>query len=211
MTPRRARPSLYALLIGVALGASGCSAQAPAPTPSGGPFAQLVDSYLQGSGGEGLADEQVAALENARAAGELTFEQYSAAVDDSLECISDAGFHVERYPTDETGGYPIINYFYEGPEAGNPVADECIHRNSEAIEAIYQLQPSSVEAKNAHLVTVAGDIERCLEEEGTDVDFQGLTGDDLEKAVHQAVNDQLSAAAAAGTNPQMDCFLPLSR
>ncbi|MCR6713518.1 MAG: hypothetical protein NVV57_12910 [Demequina sp.] len=211
MTASSARGLASVLLLALAMIASGCSAQQPLPAPSEGAFAQLVDSFVGGSTGQGLSEQQFATLKSAREAGELTFEQYSAAIDASLECISDAGFHVERYPTDDSGGYPIVTYFYESPETGNPVADECIRRNSEAIEAIYQLQPSSVAAKNAHLEVQAGEIARCLEKEGTEVDFEGLTGDDLAEAVHQAVNDQLAAAAANGTNAQMDCFVTLSQ
>lgn len=196
--------------IGLVAAIGGCSQPVADRAPTPDAFAQLVDTYLEGPAADGYGAEQVATLTSARAAGELTFEEYSAAVDASLECIADAGFYVERDPIDESSGYPMANYFYEGPEAGNPVADECIHVNSEAIEAVYQLQPSSVAAANAHLATQTDELGRCLGNEGIEVDFDGLEGDELKEAVHQALNDVLGTAAD-GSEPALACFSALTK
>jgi len=189
---------------------SGCVQSGEPDTSPTGAFVELVDSYLDRPGAEDYSAEQVDALEAARDAGELKFEAYAAAVDASLECIADAGFYVERDPIDESSGYPMANYFYEGPEAGNPVADECIHVNSEAIEAVYQLQPSSVAAANAHLATQTDELGRCLGNEGIEVDFDGLEGDELKEAVHQALNDVLGTATD-GAEPALACFSALTK
>jgi len=211
MTRAAARCLVLVALIGVVAAAGGCSQQAPAPSPQPDAFSQLVDGYLQDAEADGASEEQIATLKSARAAGKLTFEEYSAAIESTLECIEDAGFHVERNPTGASGGLAMVNYFYESPESGNPVAEVCIRANSEAIEAVYQLQPTSVATKEAHLETQADELARCLEAEGFDVDFAGLTGDELADAIHDVVNEKLAASQAEGSDPQMDCFVPLSQ
>lgn len=179
----------------------------PAATPDG--FTQLVERYLEAPEADAYSAEQRATLERARAAGELTFEEYSAAVDSSLACISDAGFFVDRGEIDTSRGFPELAYFYEGPEEGNPVADACIRLHSEAIEAIYQLQPSSVEAAQVRLSAQAADLEVCLRRAGVEVDFADLEGDELEKAVYDALGDSMKAATT-GSEPDLECFAILA-
>lgn len=200
--------TLRATLTGVAIaalaaGAAGCAtASVPTPSPAD-EFAELVDSYLQDPAADDFADDQVATLQQARAAGELTFEDYSAAVDATLECIADAGYYVEK-GVDDSRGFPMVNYGYESPEAGNPVAETCIAAHSTAIEAIYQLQPSSVEAVDHHLEAVAREFAECLRAQGIEADFEGLKGEDLRKAIHHYDSEQALAAAAAD-DPDYGC------
>jgi len=183
-----------------AIAVAGCSSPAtPAVSPDGA-FTELVDTYLNDSAASGYGDEQVATLEHAREVGSLAYEDYAAAVEQSLDCITAAGYQVERRP-DDSGGVPMVNYSYEGPETGNPVADECIYVHSQAIEAIYQLQPSSVEASQAHLKEVAGQFAACLQAMGIEANFDGLEGDELVEAVHHYDSELALEAVDTGVPP----------
>jgi len=168
----------------------GCTSDAePAPSATGA-FAELVESYLEDPAAAGYSAEQVHLLKSAQQAGELSFEDYAAAVDASLDCIADAGYHVERSTSDADRGYEEVTYFYEGPAEGNPVADQCIYENSQAIEAVYQLQPSSVEASKAHTSAQLAEAAPCLEKLGVTVDSDGLDADEAADAMFRLVQHE---------------------
>ena len=191
----------------VLAGCAGPSVAEPSIDPT---FADLVDVYIAQATASDASDEQLATLRHAKEGGRVTYEEVAQAVDRSLQCISDAGFHVERYGADDSRGFPMVNYFYEGPPTGNPVADACLREESEALEQLYQLQPSSVAAENAHLAEVAPRLAQCLHAAGVDVDFEGLRGDELGEAIHEAVNVQIEASDD-GSSPALACFVMLSQ
>jgi len=150
----------------------------PSPSPTGA-FAELVDAYLEGPEADQYGTEQVAALLAAREAGELGFEAYAAAIDQSLECISAAGFFTEKYPVDESRGFPVIDYFYESPESGNPVADACMAKYSSALESVYQIQPTSAQAETIANDARIGPMIACLEKLGVDEDLDSLNSEEI--------------------------------
>jgi len=139
----------------------------------------LASGYLEDAEAHDMDDMQVAVLKRAAAEGAIAFEDYQEAIHRSIECISDAGYHTEIYPADESRGFPVIGYFYEGPESGNPVADACIRMHSEAIEALYQMQPSSVSAQDQVFLDGLDDLEACLARAGVNWDTEGKTVDEL--------------------------------
>jgi len=192
------------------LSLAGCAGHS-APKPTIDPtFTQLVDAYISQAVADDASEEQLATLRHAKQVGGVTYEEVAQAVDRSLQCIADAGFHVERYGTDDSRGFPMVDYFYEGPPTGNPVADACLREESEALEQLYQLQPSSVAAQNAHLAKVAPRLAECLHAAGVEVDFEGLRGDELGEAIHEAVNVQIEASND-GSSPALACFVMLSQ
>lgn len=189
---------------------AGCATdETPAPSEPD-EFAQLVDSYLAEAESQGYGAEQVRVLEEAREASELAYEDYATAVDHSLECISAAGFHVERYAPDESRGFLLVSYFYEGPESGNPAAEACIRTHSEAIESVWQLQPVSVAAQNERLEQQVGELKACLAGIGVELGVDGLEGEELNDEVHRVLNEQIEAASA-GSDPALECFALLTQ
>jgi len=177
-TRRRLIPAVTATLAAAVL-LSGCTnGSAPAAEPTD-IFSLLVDAYLEDPVAENYSDEQIAILERARDAGELSFEEYAAAVSVALDCISDAGFHVQRDAPDDSRGFLTITYFYEGPEAGNPTAEACLLEHSAGVEAVYQLQPVSADAETALMAESMHDTIACLSEIGITEDFEGLSVDEF--------------------------------
>jgi len=166
-------------MIVITTGVAGCSARdEPGPAPTDG-FSMLIDSYLDAPEAANYDEEQVAALEKARDVGELSFEAYAEAIDRSLECIGGAGFYVKKDPPDDSRGFPTVGYFYEGPEAGNPVADKCIEANSQAVESVYQLQPVSAEAEAKVRLDHIDAVIACLKRSGADAEAEELAADEL--------------------------------
>lgn len=172
-------------LVVVALASAALSACTSQPEPSGTPtssldaFQLLAQGYIDAAEEQGYTDDQVLVLTTARDTGAVPFESYQAAISATLDCVTNAGIHNEVYPVDDARGFPTIDYFVEGPETGNPVADACIRENSEAVEALYQLQPSSVAAEEERFMKALDQVTPCLAGLGIDFETEGLTPDEL--------------------------------
>lgn len=183
---------------------SGCStAVDPSPSPTGA-FAELVATYLDDPVADVYSEEQVAILTDAREAGALAFEDYAAAVDRTLECISTAGYYAQKDPVDSSRGFPTIGYFYESPEAGNPVAEACILENSSGVEAVYQLQPTSVQAEELMFDDELRALTDCFDRAGIELQEQGLEGRDLYREYNKLLMAEIDQGGPPG--PIATCF-----
>lgn len=86
--------------------------------------------------------------------GEVTFEEYEAAIATSLSCLEDAGFDVIGPTHNDRQGFTLIDYSYSefAPgmtrEQGSAVADACLDEHSTMVEAAYQLGPIAVEGRD---------------------------------------------------------------
>ena len=151
----------------------------PSPTTALGSFQLLAQGYLDKAEEQGYSEEQVAIVKRAVETGEVTFEDYKTSLSSALACVTDAGIYNEMYPVDESRGFPYIDYFIQGTETGNPTADACIREDFEAIEALYQMQPSSVDAENSRFEKALDEqIMPCLDKLGLAFDTDGLSADE---------------------------------
>jgi len=137
-----------------------------------------------------LKDAQVAVLERAKDTGAIAYEDYSAAIDESLDCITAAGFQAERDDPDDSRGFTTVTYSYEGPATGNPVAEACIRAHSGAIEALYQLQPTSAAAAEAMLVKNAALFQECLATHGITFSSEGKTPDEIREEISRLKEEE---------------------
>jgi len=146
---------------------------------------------------DGVSPDQLAVLDRAEAAGGLSYEDYAAAIDATLQCMNDAGINVIGPTADDTWGYPRLTYIaqtgimdvtsgsaddgeYEEHVSASPeahdvdprtrVADTCRERNSMYVEYAYDSQPSTIQAYDAVLATKRKAVAACGHEVGIDPD-----------------------------------------
>lgn len=209
VTGRLFRSCFPLALVALSVALAGCTGQSPEPSPTAhDDFVILVDSYLNSDAAETFDAEQVDVLTDARSTGLIAFEDYAAAIDRSLDCMDSAGIHTEKYAADDSRGFPVLDYFYESPETGNPVAEECLLVHSAAIEAVYQLQPTSIEAENAVTLERVPALIACLDDLGVDHQMEGLSAAEIYprfgKLLLEAseVSEDYALAVAACDTPQ---------
>lgn len=100
--------------------------------------------------------------------GEVTFEEYEAAIATSLSCLEDAGFDVIGPTHNDRQGFTLIDYSYSefAPgmtrEQGSAVADACLDEHSTMVEVAYQLGPIAVEGRASSLKTSVSPSSRAL-------------------------------------------------
>lgn len=209
-------------LVGVALFATVALAQpwshgpvqpagvSPTPTPEAtvvevGPdplleFRSWVRFFLDDPALE-MSDAQRAMVERALDAGEVPFEDYRAALDATFACFDAAGVsYFEDPPMD--GPIPMIVYGY-GPEAPDEVSTACIERNSGAIEAVYQNQPTATARFEAALPQLVA----CLREGGYLLDVPEPTVADAKEAILVAMEEIDGLSVPEGEAPfPMSCL-----
>lgn len=126
------------------------SPPAASATPSSVPedrqadFASMARGYLTGTESKNMSDGQIALIKRAIDTGAVSFEEYEAALQNTFDCFDKAGISHSASPPSNDRGYPFIAYTYGTADSGvNPVATSCVTKNSDAIESLYQSQPSS--------------------------------------------------------------------
>lgn len=176
MRPRQ-RVMLSLLAIAAMATGAGCSNDTPAPAPNQAIFAEaLAEAQDEGSG-----PEQIAALEAAKATGELTVEAAREAARRTITCLAEAGVKAEPADLPLTGGVTAPGYrvALQGADldaATSASIRSCEERESWWINQVFQTQPVSLQ-KNADFANQQEDVLRaCLEDKGvtTDPDATGV-------------------------------------
>ncbi len=176
-----------AVIVLVAL-AGGCT------PPSEGPTSSAV-SVVEEARAAGASEAQLAVLET----GKVSFAQYQQAVNLTIDCMRSHGIEVlEDQPSDKSG-VMIISYSWS-PTAGGggqdlqALGDQCLAENSQFVEQLYQLQPSSVEAREAAYRAKRAVIVDCLRTNG------GTVADDAESDAARQVSWEVLDKSG------VDCF-----
>lgn len=172
---RRRHGTVTAVVAGVAaLTLAGCGGSSePTVDPS------MNSDLLASARASGASAEQIAVLEG----GEVTFEQYQAAVERTIACMRDAGIEVVGDTVTEPRGFPEIQYSFAQSSAGRSdeqteaIADDCIRVNSMYVEAAHQTSPGSLEAQEKNFDKFRPALIQCLRDNGVDVADDAAQGD----------------------------------
>lgn len=144
------------------------------PTAADSEFVKRLGRDLVAAQEAGASEEQLAVLERARESGEVSFEEYSAAVGRALRCLREAGVAVQDHGVDSHQGLEKRSYSVpiEAADRRTPLGysvHRCVAEHSFWVERAYQLQPSSVEEKEAHFAEYRDAILDCLANNDIDV------------------------------------------
>lgn len=146
----------------------GCSSTSEAPVgPTESP---TFEAALEDARASGASQPQLDVLRRAADHGEVTLADVRAAVDETLACLTDAGFRTTVETIETPWGVPEIYYERLVPtssdlDAAEALGDACVEQNSIFVEQLYAQQPSTVVAKDRHRDTVViPGLLSCLEQ-----------------------------------------------
>lgn len=165
-------------------------------TPSSGDSSGIVSRALEWAREGGADPEQIAILEK----GEVSFADYESAVNRTLQCMHDAGIDVLGPTLDNSTGLTILNYSWSpelpgmSEDQGTAIGDDCIDRYSHWVETSWQLQPSSMEAKERFFDGYRETIVACIRQNG------GTVKDDVTR------EETAIAATDVVNKTGVDCF-----
>ena len=181
------RPWVACLALGLVLGLAGCTTGASGPdspngagTSSGQPTDGSTTIQVTGDPGgitaamrtRGASPEQIAVVEN----GDVTFEDYQAAVGKTIACLRGAGIDVINDAVTTAPGYPVIPYSFGASSTGRTddqtlaIADECIYTNSFFVEGAYARSTAVLEVKDARFAQYRDALVSCIRSHDGQVD-----------------------------------------
>ncbi|WP_282944535.1 hypothetical protein [Cellulomonas endometrii] len=162
-------------IVAVALLAAACSNDSSDGGSTGmtvPTWEEVVDDTVDVAREQGASDDQLAVLES----GDVTFQQYEAAVGRTVECLRAAGIDVIGDRVTESSGYPEINYSYAASSEGrtddetDAISQACISAHSQFIEGLYRATPVVQEVIDERFEPFREAVVACLRDNGEDVD-----------------------------------------
>lgn len=163
------------LVVAAAVVATSVSCSGGEPEGVDPEFAQRLDRDLERAQEAGASTEQLAILREAQETGEISFDVYNEAIDAALRCARESGVAVHDGGTFDHLGLTIRNYSvpYGDADQREPLPSITVHRcvaeHSFWVERLYQLQPASLEAQEAHFEQFRDAIVECLAGYGIEV------------------------------------------
>ncbi len=147
-----------------------------------------------------VSDAQRDRLSRAASTGNLSFEEYSQAIDAALGCITDAGVAIYGPKRKDNSGYPRLSYGFaagtgEDGSASTPVPDACIRQHSWYVEMAYSDQPRVQQLLSDSLESKRESVRICAEGAGITADNQLPVRAWLLELVHTSAGRDCVAAA----------------
>lgn len=165
----------------------GCTTASDDSTAEPSVFSDVLQDAREG--GAGAA--QIAALEEAESAQELTLDTARRAARDAVQCMSDNGLDAAYVEETSYSGTVIPGFRVAGAE---DQAQACDVEHSYWVNQLYQVQPSSVQANEEFADQQEPALRACLEDLGISTDPEA-TGSDL---AHKAASEAPDCLGEAG-------------
>lgn len=179
----------------VLLGVGGCSPVGQPPTPQ--TASPGVDLELVEQAHKADADpSQIAILEK----GEVSFADYEAATNRALACMRQAGIDVLGPEVTDRTGLRMLDYGWSSQvdglsdEQGKQLGEGCLTRFSDFVDTQYQLQSSSVEAREQYFVKFRPAVVECIRANGGTVEDEPTR------------DEAMTASFPILDNSGVDCF-----
>ena|GEM_PF-1069140 len=191
----------YFVLATASLVLAGCAGGATPEPTSPARFDVEVKAVLARAESGGANEAQLAILRDARESGVLEFEPYKTSIDATFDCFRARGVDYRSGGTDESLGFPFIDYRVAGDESGPPpAATACEQENSAFVAELYQTQPASQEASEQRFVDAQPILIPCLAESGF-LTVADPTPDEVRDAIWAGFDAAENGTAPAGFDP----------
>ncbi|MHA3946539.1 hypothetical protein [Cellulomonas bogoriensis] len=189
--PRRSARTVASLTFVAALALAGCGGEDAAEpdtndTDADADVAQETDDQpAEASGWEsavaeameraredGADDEQLEILER----GEVTFEEYEAAVGRTIACLREEGIEVVDDEVVDLRGFPEIYYSYadatdgRSDEETDEISQACLRRHSLHVESLYRTSPQAEAAQDEQFAPRRDAVLECLRDNGVTIE-----------------------------------------
>lgn len=181
---------------------SGCATQAGEDSPwVDRTFDELVIEAISDAEANGASEDQLRLLEEARAAGGVSYEQARTAAAGAVECFNSAGADAQLTEMKRSSGLVVPGYdvgLGRLTEAQvESLVDVCGPEEYRYVTRLYQLQPTSRELLGAYVDSQEDVLRTCLEASGlvTDANAGGW------ELAHQALDRRNETSGA------VDCLM----
>ncbi|WP_062079208.1 hypothetical protein [Demequina globuliformis] len=131
-------------------------------------FAAIVESAVRDAVDSGASPAQLALLEDAREAGEVTYEAAARARDATVACLTELGLDARAEDHENEWGY-VLPFWSVAADSSAPV-DTCENQESMWISQVYQTQPAALSARDVWIQERSPQLRACLSEQGVDLD-----------------------------------------
>lgn len=161
-------------MLGLVVLVAGCSGNGDNPSvPSSSAVpGEDIPGLYQEAEAAGADESQLAALADAV----VTFGEYETSMQQTFACIRDAGVEVVELGTDESRGFPILNYATAASAPGLTEAEvaaateDCMVRFGKFVDTAWQVySDEAVEASDARWDRVRAPLLECLSAAGEDL------------------------------------------
>jgi hypothetical protein len=153
----------------------GLAALALLPACAGEPAAPATTDVfadaLAEAGANGAGSAQLADLERAASARDVTVDMAREAARRTVDCLVDAGLDAQYSESTLADGLVLPDYVValaSGEESltSDRKIEDCVTRESLWVNKVYQLQPTTIERRRSFAEEQAPTVRACLEENG---------------------------------------------
>ena len=193
-----------ALLVGLVLALTGCGRDDAAESANS--MDERIAAAIEDAEANGASAQQLDLLRDAKQKGLVSFDDARSASLAAVACMAEAGVDAEHFERDDGTGV-IIPTFIASLAGGNQdaigaVIDACSRQEEAWVSKMYQLQPSTQNARNENLKRALPQIRKCLSEHGVAVD-DDASPDEVAQASAQLSLDTTTEAGVPG----VDCLV----
>lgn len=197
-----------AILLAATAGCTSQPAEAEAASPEEVAFVEYARRSLADAEARGASRSQIAALEAVVAVGSVSFETYRTSVEATLACFDEVGIAYTSREAEDGSGVPVIEYSFSGPASGSAVADGCISANSEIVETLYMIQPSTQRLRDASFEKRMDVLIPCLVEAGfvAETEASDISVSEAQEALLTMINSGTSDPYRCATLAGIESF-----
>jgi|GEM_PF-5475066 len=185
---------LAGALIGTLSLLGGCSDPAETSKYEAVWLAELADT-IKVADAAGATDEQRATLARHLESGEpITFEEYSAAVQSTIECARDAGVWIRGPEQTQQNGLFMLSYDYGGPDDADAdrlesLVNACRTLHSGFVEDAYMDGPPALEWIDAQFEAFRPQLIACLKRYGAEI-AEDAPRDEIEQHIALLIDSE---------------------
>jgi len=203
---RAPRALALGLLLASVTALAACSNPAPPDLASASADTELLEQALADARSGGADPSQIQILEQAAAAGSISFDEAQEATEAMLKCVEDAGFTVGNKGVDDSHGLEVATFTISAPASldeaqADVISSDCETRYRRWVEFAWENQPAAQDAFAVQVEQHRAEIVACLNGDGSDIGADAP----IDEMVSEALRLSAEAIDAGETNVT-DCF-----
>jgi len=169
-------------------------------------FDQRIVAVIEDAQENGASERQIEALRVAQEQGYVSFDIARDAALASIDCMARSGVDATYSERDDGSGVKIPTFVASlaggNQDAISAIVDSCSRTEEAWVSKMYQLQPSTQNARDENLTRALPAIRQCLIENGVTVQ-----ADASRDEVVQAAIELSRETGSGGDAPPVDCMV----
>lgn len=169
-------------------------------------FDQRIAAAIEDAQSNGASEQQIEALRAAQEQGYVSFDIARDAALASIDCMARSGVDATYSERDDGSGVKIPTFVASlaggNQDAISAIVDSCSRTEEAWVSKMYQLQPSTQNARDENLTRALPAIRQCLESHGVAIE-DDASRDEVVQAAAELARE---TGTGAGTTP-VDCLV----